>query len=89
MTTTSESIWQFPCDFPIKVVGKAGAEFEAFVLSTIRKHIPDLKENALELRPSKDGRYLAMTITVHATSKEQLDTIYRELTANKLVIMAL
>lgn len=84
-----ESLWQFPCDFPVKVVGKANDEFETFVLSTVSKHVPDLKENALELRKSKDGRYLAITINIHATSKEQLDAIYLELTASDLVLMAL
>jgi putative lipoic acid-binding regulatory protein len=82
-------VWKFPCEFPIKIVGKANSEFEAFVFSTIHKHFPDLKESAIECRPSKDGTYLAITATVQATSKEQLDTVYRELSANKLVLAAL
>ena len=87
--TNKKTIWEFPCDFPIKVMGKATPEFEVFVLTTIRRHIPGLRENAIELRPSKKGNYLAITVTVHAQSKEQLDAIYQELTANDLVLMAL
>lgn len=89
MTNTTEKIWNFPCEFPIKIVGKTGSEFESFVLTTIHKHFPDLKENAIEMRPSKDGAYLSITATVLATSKEQLDAVYLELTSNKLVLFAL
>lgn len=87
MTDASAEI--FPCDFPIKVVGVASAEFEMQVLTIIRRHISDLREDALELRPSGQGKYLAITVTITATSKAQLDAIYQELSANKLVLMAL
>ncbi len=85
----SDKIWQFPCEFPLKVVGKTSPEFEIFVLSVIRKHVPDLAENAISSRTSKDGHYLAITIIIQATSKEQLDAIYIDLSANELVLMAL
>lgn len=88
MPTTTE-IWDFPCEFPIKVFGKATPELEVFVLTTIRKHIPDLREDSIEIRPSKNGAYTAITIKVIATSKEQLEEIYGELSASDLVIMAL
>lgn len=82
-------LWQFPCDFPIKVVGKANPEFEAFVYATVHKFFPDLMEGSLQTRLSKDGTYLAVTLIVPATSKEQLDAMYIELTANEQVIIAL
>lgn len=85
----NNELWQFPCDFPIKVMGKTTPEFEALVLSIIRKHAPDLTEGAIELRSSQNGNYLSITVTVRAQSKAQLDTIYQELTASKLVLMAL
>jgi len=85
----SESLLKFPCDFVIKVFGLASDEFEVAVLSIIRKHVSELREDALRFRPSKDGKYTALTITVRAESKEQLDNIYRDLTANSLVLMAL
>lgn len=87
--TTNQNILEFPCDFPIKVMGKASPEFETFVLSTIRKYAPDLLENSIELRPSGKGNFLSITVTIHAQNKAQLDAIYQELTANKLVLMAL
>jgi hypothetical protein len=79
----------FPCEFVIKVFGLATDEFETQVLSLIRKHQPHLAENALRSRPSKDNKYLALTITLHAESREQLDAIYRDLSADPLVLMAL
>lgn len=85
----SDSPLQFPCEFPIKVFGNTSDEFEIEVLTIIRKHVPDLSENALRTRPSKDGKYLALTIKITAQSKAQLDDIYRELSANPHVLMAL
>lgn len=85
----TEQLWQFPCDFPIKVVGKANPDFESFVYTTIHKYFPDLKEGTIQTRLSKDGNYLAVTLIVPASSKEQLDAIYSELTANEHVIIAL
>jgi uncharacterized protein len=89
MTPTSAELWQFPCEFPLKVFGKANSEFEAFVLATLHKYVSDLAEGAIEAKPSRAGNYLAMTIRIHATSKEQLDAIYTELNANPLVLMTL
>lgn len=86
---TNTKALKFPCDFPIKVMGMANAEFETFVLATVHKHFPNLKEDCMELRPSKAGNYLSITINVHATDQEQLDAIYRELSASQLVLMAL
>lgn len=88
-TSKPESVFQFPCDFTIKVFGKASDQFEMEVLTIIRKHVESLRENALASRLSKDGKYLALSVTVMARDKEQLDDIYRDLTANPLVLMAL
>lgn len=79
----------FPCEFLIKVFGFASDQFEKETLTIIRKHVAELKENALKHRLSKDGKYLALTITITAESQEQLDQIYRDLSANPLVLMAL
>ncbi len=80
-----KDIMEFPCDFPIKIIGVASAEFETEVLMIVRKHFPDLKEAAVKLRPSKNGKYQAITVTVLATSRAQLDAIYKDLTASPLV----
>lgn len=79
----------FPCEFIIKVFGVASDEFETTVIQIVRNHITNLRENAIRTRPSKDGKYLALTITIDVESREQLDNIYRELSANPLVLMAL
>lgn len=84
-----EAVLNFPCEFSIKAFGVASDEFEATVITIIRKHIPDLRENALKTRLSKDGKYLAITITLNVESREQLDNIYRDLSSNPLVLMAL
>lgn len=85
----TESLHKFPCDFTIKVFGLANDEFEGTVLAIIKKHVPILRENALQTRSSEQGKYVALNITIHAESKAQLDKIYMDLTANPLVLMAL
>lgn len=86
---TSQPLLTFPCEFVIKVFGVASDEFETAVITIIRNHIADLREDTFRTRPSKDGKYLALSITINVESREQLDTIYRELSTNPLVLMAL
>ncbi|HVV69791.1 MAG TPA: DUF493 domain-containing protein [Gammaproteobacteria bacterium] len=88
-TENRTSAIPFPCDFPIKVMGKADLEFQAAALAIIRKHVPTLGEAAVHERYSKGNKYLSLTVTVYATSQEQLDSIYRELSANEHVVMVL
>jgi putative lipoic acid-binding regulatory protein len=87
--TQPDSLISFPCEFAIKVFGNKSEDFETAVITIIRKHCAELRENAFAYRPSKDGKYLAITITIQAESKEQLDTIYQELSANPNVLMVL
>lgn len=89
MDKTSESLLQFPCEFMIKIFGHASDQFELEILTIIRKHIHDLREDAIRTRPSKDGKYLALSITIWVNDKIELDTIYRELNANPHVLMTL
>ena len=70
-------------------MGHARDDFEALVATLVRQHAPDLGEGAIRSRPSKEGKYIAVTVTVTATSREQLDAIYYELTACEHVLMAL
>ncbi len=83
------SLLDFPCNFPIKIMGKADLNFQASTLAIIRKHAPDLSEGAVSIRYSKDENYIAITVTINATSKEQLDAIYQELSKDQNVLMAL
>ncbi|BBL71865.1 YbeD family protein [Methylogaea oryzae] len=89
MSEAAQPLLTFPCDFPIKAMGRDGEGFEATVLELVRRHAPDLRENAVAIRPSRNGRYLSVTVTVRAVSQEQLDAIYRELSSSEAVLMAL
>ena len=86
---SEESLLTFPCEFPIKIMGRSGEDFEAEVIAIVRKYAPDLSETAISTRPSGKGNYVAVTVTVNATNKEQLDNIYLELNAHKSVVMTL
>ena len=79
----------FPSDFPIKVMGRHDGNLRALTQAIIERHTGELAESRIRTRTSGDGNFLALTYMVHATSREQLDTIYRELTACKSVLMAL
>ncbi|HFD92776.1 MAG TPA: DUF493 domain-containing protein [Gammaproteobacteria bacterium] len=87
MNGKDESLLEFPCDFPIKAVGKSRDDLDALVYSLVRPHAPDLSESAIKTRASGQGNYLAVTVTVRATSREQLDAIYRDLTACEHIMM--
>lgn len=86
---TEETHLKFPCDFPIKIMGPSGMQFEGKVVAIVRKHAPDLGEASIATRLSRDGKYQSLTVTVRATSKAQLDAIYSELSRDKEVLMML
>jgi putative lipoic acid-binding regulatory protein len=85
----SETLLEFPCEFPIKAFGHADPGLAHHVLEIIRRHAPETGEERLSLRSSKTGKYDAVTVTITAQSKAQLDAIYLDLTASSIVIMAL
>jgi len=79
----------FPCDFPIKVMGKTQAGFAQAVIEIVKRHAPDFEPATLEMRPSREGKYLSLTCTVRAVSRGQLDDLYRELCDHPMVTMVL
>ncbi len=83
------SLLSFPCEFPIKIVGKADPDFEGFVMQIMRTHVPDLGEGAVTEHYSKEGKYVSMTVTIRATSQAQLDAIYLALSSDSRVLAAL
>lgn len=89
MQENYQTLLEFPCNFPIKVMGKANLEFESKILTIIRKHSPDLGEGAIKIKHSKAGNYISITATIPAKSKQQIDDLYLELTAERTVIMVL
>jgi len=89
MNDQPDDIFNFPCEFPIKIMGRTGVELEIAVLEIVRKHVPDLAEGSVTQRPSRAGNYQALTVTFTAQSRDQLDNIYRELTACEHTLMVL
>ncbi len=83
------SLLKFPCEFPIKVMGRHDSDLRALTQPIIERHAGALPESNVRTRTSADGNFLALTYIVPASSQEQLDAIYRELTACKAVLMAL
>ncbi len=83
-----ESLMEFPCSFPIKAMGEMADDFDLLVVEIVRRHHPDISEGAVKTRPSREGKYISVTVTIEAQSKEQLDNIYLELTAHERVLMA-
>jgi hypothetical protein len=79
----------FPSDFPIKVMGRHDSDLRALTQAIVERHAGPIPDSSVKTRTSADGNFLALTYVVHATSREQLDKIYRELTACKSVLMAL
>ena len=79
----------FPSEFPIKVMGRLDSDLRALTQAIIERHAGPQPESSIRTRTSADRNFLAVTYLVQATSREQLDAIYRELTACKAVLMAL
>jgi putative lipoic acid-binding regulatory protein len=84
-----ETLLEFPCRFPIKVLGSPPDDFRSLVLGIITRHFGEPAAGDIEERPSGGGRYLGITITVQAESKAQLDAVYRDLTSCRQVLVAL
>jgi len=74
---SEETLLEFPCQFPIKAMGKTDLELDLLVIEIVRRHVTDINENAVTTRPSKDGNYIAVTVIIEASSKQQLDAIIR------------
>lgn len=80
---------EFPCEFPIKAMGHASESLHLTVLDIVQRHAPEADDSALKSRPSGNDKYLSVTVTINAQSREQLDAIYRDLSACEQVLMAL
>jgi putative lipoic acid-binding regulatory protein len=84
-----ESLLQFPTVFPIKVMGLTRDGFAQAIVTVVRRHAPEFDAATVEMRASSRGKYLSLTCTITATSRTQLDDLYRELTAHPMVVMVL
>jgi putative lipoic acid-binding regulatory protein len=81
--------FDFPCAFPLKIMGQAGDALTRAATGIVRRHAPDFDAATVETRVSSGGKYMSLTCTITATSKAQLDALYRELSAHPAVKIVL
>jgi putative lipoic acid-binding regulatory protein len=86
---SEETLLEFPTDFPIKIMGERRDDFAQAMVELVLRHAPDFRPETVEMRASSKGNFLSVTCTVRATSKAQLDALYRDITAHPWVKMAL
>jgi uncharacterized protein len=87
--TDADELFQFPCEFPIKVMGRDSESFRSLTLAIIQRHAGPLAAESITERLSRKGRFLALTYTIRAESRAQLDRIYQELTDSGVVLVSL
>lgn len=85
----ADTLIEFPCEFPIKIMGRDEPEFREAAIHVVEKHAGNLPEDAIRTSSSSQGNFLSITVTITATSQEQLDSIYRDLTAHDRILVAL
>lgn len=86
---TDESPLEFPCEFPIKMMGRDEPAFHAAARAIIEAHAGELADDAYRRTSSRKGNFVSLTVTINATSREQLDDIYRALSAHDDILVAL
>lgn len=89
MDPQPESLLTFPCVFPMKVMGRRHDGFAQLIAEIVQRHASDFHPGTMEMRSSKNGRYLSLTVTINARSREQLDALYSELSKHPQVVMVL
>ncbi len=85
----ADDLFQFPCEFPLKVMGRDSESFRTLTLAIVERHAGTLTADRISERISRKGRFLALTYTIRAESRAQLDRIYQELTDSGVVLVAL
>jgi putative lipoic acid-binding regulatory protein len=89
MAHESDQLFNFPCRFPIKAMGRADGSLAAQVEALVRRHAPDVSAEDITTAASSRGNYVSVTVTITAHSREQLDAIYLDLNAHELILMTL
>ena len=85
----TDSLLDYPCEFPLKIFGLQQVGLAQAVLEVVNKHDPEFAATTMEMRASKNARYVSLTCTIRATSREQLDAVYQELCDHPMVVMVL
>ena len=83
------SLIEYPCEFPIKIMGHTRVGFAQAMLEVSSRHAPDFNGATMEMKSSKHGKYLSITCVINATSRAQLDALYQELCDHPMVVMVL
>ena len=86
---TDEALLEFPCEFPVKMMGRDTPEFGETVRLLVEKHVGPIDDAAIRKAMSRNGNFVSITITVNAESQQQLDDIYRDVSTHEEVLMAL
>ena len=89
MPEQPDTLLEFPCAFPLKIMGLSSDALAQTVLAIVQRHAPDFDGTTMEMRASTGGKYVSLTCTINATSKPQLDALYRELSGHPLVKVVL
>ncbi len=84
-----ETLLEFPCAFPLKIMGETREGFAEAIVEVVTRHAPDFNAASVEMRASTGGKYISLTCTINATSKPQLDDLYRALTSHPWVKVVL
>jgi Uncharacterized conserved protein len=84
-----EEVFEFPCRYPIKAMGRADGALAEEILKVIRRHAEGVGAEDITTRPSPRGNYVSVTVTITAHSRAQLEAIYGDLRAHELVLMTL
>ncbi len=86
---TNESLIEFPCEFPIKIMGKDTPSFRSKMHKILEKHVGPINEESIKVNVSSNANFVAITITITAHSQQQLDQIYYDVTSYDDVLIAL
>lgn len=85
----TDKLLEFPCEFPIKMMGRDRPGFREAALAVIARHTGGVEDDTVRVASSRKGNFLSVTVTITATSQRQLDDIYRDLSAHEQVLVAL
>jgi putative lipoic acid-binding regulatory protein len=84
-----DRLLQFPCEYPLKIIGRPSKAFQLIVEEIVGKHVADVAAAEYSRRPSRNDKYISITVRFLAESKSQLDALYQELNDHELVLMTL
>ncbi len=86
---SSASLIEFPCEFPIKVMGLSGQDFDTLVVEIVSRHVSGIGDDAVRAKPSREGKFVSLTVTVWLETQQQLEGLYTELSGHERILMVL